>query len=164
MPKLYEYFGLIVMFYANEQKPVYVHGKCQGRESRAEIIFINGEIQEIRYTRTEGRAALECNEMRFFQEIVSAKANEIITRWIEFFVLHKTITAERIDRRLKCMKQLSISFQQRNPVSTAYDWFLAMKLRRKSISKNFCCMPYTLIYEPIWNRAVLQDSGLKMAI
>ena len=32
MPKLYEYFGLIVMFYANEHEPVHVHGKCQGRD------------------------------------------------------------------------------------------------------------------------------------
>lgn len=34
MPKLYEYFGLIVMFYANEHEPIHVHGKCQGRESK----------------------------------------------------------------------------------------------------------------------------------
>ena len=27
MPKLYEYFGLIIMFYANEHVPVHVHGK-----------------------------------------------------------------------------------------------------------------------------------------
>ena len=26
MPKLYEYFGLIIMFYANEHEPVHVHG------------------------------------------------------------------------------------------------------------------------------------------
>jgi hypothetical protein len=35
MPKLYEYFGLIIIFYANEHEPVHVHGKCQGRECRA---------------------------------------------------------------------------------------------------------------------------------
>ena len=29
MPKLYEYFGLIIIFYANEHDPVHVHGKCQ---------------------------------------------------------------------------------------------------------------------------------------
>jgi hypothetical protein len=29
MPKLYEYFGLIVLFYANEHEPVHVHAKCQ---------------------------------------------------------------------------------------------------------------------------------------
>lgn len=101
MPKLYEYFGLIVMFYANEHEPVHVHGKFQGRESRAEIILINGLIQEIHYTSIAGRAPLESNEMRFFQELVTIKAEDIVSKWIDFFVLHKSITPERITRRLK---------------------------------------------------------------
>ena len=42
MPKLYDYFGLIIMFYANEHDPVHVHGKCQGREMRAELVIIDG--------------------------------------------------------------------------------------------------------------------------
>ena len=101
MPKLYEYFGLIVMFYSNAHEPIHVHGKCQGRECRAEIILINGIIQEILYTPVAGRAPLESNEMRFFQELVTIKADEIISKWIDFFVLHKSITPERINRRLK---------------------------------------------------------------
>ena len=101
MPKLYEYFGLIVMFYANEHEPVHVHGKFQGRESRAEIILVNGAIMGIRYTGIAGRTSLEPNEMRFFQEIVTVKADEIVSKRIDFFVLHKSITPERITRRLK---------------------------------------------------------------
>jgi len=101
MPKLYEYFGLIVMFYANEHEPIHVHGKCQGRESRAEIMLVNGMIQEICYSPVTGRLSLELNEMRFFQELVTIKADEIISKWIDFFVLHKSITPERITRRLK---------------------------------------------------------------
>jgi hypothetical protein len=101
MPKLYEYFGLIVMFYANEHQPVHVHGKFQGWESRAEIIMINGAITDIRYAGIAGRAPLEPREMRFFQEIVSVKADEIVSKWIDFFVLHKSIIPERITSRLK---------------------------------------------------------------
>jgi Domain of unknown function (DUF4160) len=101
MPKLYEYFGLIVMFYSNEHEPVHVHGKVQGRESRAEIILINGAVEAIRYTSVAGRAPLESNEMRFFQELVTIKADEIVSKWIDFFVLHKSIKPERITRRLK---------------------------------------------------------------
>ena len=101
MPKLYEYFGLIVMFYANEHEPIHVHGKCQGRESRAEIVLINGVVHEISYTAVTGRSPLELNEMRFFQELVTVKAEEIVQKWIDFFVLHKSITSERITRRLK---------------------------------------------------------------
>lgn len=100
MPKLYEYFGLIVMFYANEHEPVHVHGKCQGRESKAEIIVLNGAVTEIRYSEVAGRVPLEFREMKYFQELVSARANDIIQKWIDFFVLHKSIKAERITGRL----------------------------------------------------------------
>jgi hypothetical protein len=36
LPKLYECFGLIVMFYANEHDPVHVHGKCQLKDLKKE--------------------------------------------------------------------------------------------------------------------------------
>jgi hypothetical protein len=38
MPKLYEYFGLIVLFYSNDHRPIHVHGKYQEKESKAENI------------------------------------------------------------------------------------------------------------------------------
>jgi hypothetical protein len=101
MPKLYEYFGLIIMFYANEHEPVHVHGKFQVRESRAEIIVVNGEIVEIRYGNVAGRAPLASTEMRNFEELVSARASDIVSKWIDFFVLHKPVKSERITRRLK---------------------------------------------------------------
>lgn len=101
MPKLYEYFGLIVMFYANEHEPVHVHGKFQGRESRAEIIVLNGRVSDIRYTPVAGRLPLGVHEMRYFEEIVVARADDIVAKWIDFFVLHKPIVPERITRRLK---------------------------------------------------------------
>ena len=53
------------------------------------------------YANVVGRAPLEVNEMRFFQELVTAKADDIISKWIDFFVLNKSITPERISRRLK---------------------------------------------------------------
>ena len=101
MPKLYEYFGIIVMFYANEHEPVHVHGKCQGREMRAAITLLNGVVSEIRYTEVAGRLPLESNELRYFDEVVTARAGEIVQKWIDFFVLHKSIKPERITRRLK---------------------------------------------------------------
>lgn len=101
MPKLYEYFGLIVLFYANEHEPVHVHGKYQERESRAEIIMVNGSIVEIRYSNVAGRAPLANTEMRNFEELVSVRAGDIVSKWIDFFVLHKPVKSERITRRLK---------------------------------------------------------------
>lgn len=101
MPKRHEYFGLIVMFYSNEHEPVHVHGKFQGRESRAEILVINGEVIEIRYSDMSGRQpAPILFEMRYFEEVVSSRADEIVAKWIDYFVLNKSIAPERITRRL----------------------------------------------------------------
>jgi hypothetical protein len=101
VPKLYEYFGLIIMFYANEHDPVHVHGKCQGRETRAELVIIDGLVKEVRFLRQSGRLPLSDSEKRYFEEIVNAKADDIVKKWIDFFVLHKSITPEVISRRLK---------------------------------------------------------------
>jgi hypothetical protein len=38
MPKLYEYFGISVFFYADEPLPVHVHGRYGSQETNAEII------------------------------------------------------------------------------------------------------------------------------
>ena len=101
MPKLYEYFGLIVLFYSNEHEPIHVHGKSQGRECRAEIVVLNGNVVEIRYGSVAGRMPLAVNEMRYFEEVVTARADDIVAKWIDFFVLNKSVTSERITRRLK---------------------------------------------------------------
>ncbi len=38
MPKLYEYLGIVIFFYSNEHEPVHVHGRYQGKESKALIL------------------------------------------------------------------------------------------------------------------------------
>lgn len=101
MPKLYEYFGLVVLFYANEHEPVHVHGKSQGRECRAEIIVIDAQVAEIRFVPQRGRRPLNHHEMRNFQTLVRAKSEEIIQKWIDFFVLHKPINSVTITIKLK---------------------------------------------------------------
>ena len=39
MPKLYEYLGLIILFYSKDHEPIHVHGKYQELESKTEILF-----------------------------------------------------------------------------------------------------------------------------
>jgi hypothetical protein len=89
------------MFYSNEHEPVHVHGKCKGREMRAELTIVNGVVTAIQYSATAGRPPLQDNELRYFQEVVSARADDIVAKWIDFFVMHKPIQSERITRRLK---------------------------------------------------------------
>jgi len=101
MPKLYEYFGLIILFYSNEHQPIHVHGKFQNRENKAEFIIIDGRIIEIRYSSVRGRDPLDNNEMKKFKSLVETFKEDIIQKWIDFFLLNKEIKTEKITHKLK---------------------------------------------------------------
>jgi Domain of unknown function (DUF4160) len=101
MPKLYEYFGLRVYFYANEHEPVHVHGFYQGRESKAEIVIKNGVIVGIRILVIPGMNPLKGRALRDFKLLLSRKAEDVVEKWISFFVHHQQIETETISRRLK---------------------------------------------------------------
>jgi len=101
MPKLYEYFGITVLFYSNEHEPVHVHGKCQGRESKAEIFVLGGDVVRIDFMSVSGRQPLKAMEQALFAELVQARSSDIVQKWIDFFVMNKPVKAERIERRLK---------------------------------------------------------------
>ncbi len=98
MPKLYEYFGLIVLFYSNEHEPIHVHGKYQGTESKAEIIMDDGEIAEIRYSLLRGKKSLNDKKFRDFKILVRHFPEEIVQTWIDYFVLHKPMTTKKITK------------------------------------------------------------------
>lgn len=101
MPKLYEYLGLIVLFYSNEHETIHVHGKYQNTESKAEIIVDNGVIVEIRYLNVRGRRPLPNKQMDDFKVVVEYYAEDIIKKWIDYFVLHKPVSLEVITRRIR---------------------------------------------------------------
>ncbi len=100
MPKLYEYFGLIILFYSNEHEPIHVHGKYQTCESKAEIITDNGRISEIRYTTVKGKRPLDRAKQKDFEIVVEHFAEEIIQKWIDYFVMHKPVAAKKITRKI----------------------------------------------------------------
>lgn len=100
MPKIYTYLGIMILFYSNEHEPIHVHGKYQGHESKAEIIIENGKIREIRIKPVKGRKPLQPATMNDFKQFVETYADEIVQKWIDYFVLHKQIACENINRRI----------------------------------------------------------------
>jgi hypothetical protein len=101
MPKIYTYLGIIIFFYSNEHEPVHVHGKYQGKESKAEIIIENGLVKEIRVKTVKGRKPLSASTLNDFKAFVEAYADKIVQKWIDYFVLHKQVACEDINRRIK---------------------------------------------------------------
>lgn len=100
MPKLYEYFGLIVLFYSREHDPIHVHGKYQDKESKAEIIFENGKFKEIVIKSVPGKEMLDAQNLKKFKKIVEVYRDDIIRKWIDFFVYNVEITSEKIAKKI----------------------------------------------------------------
>jgi hypothetical protein len=101
MPKLYEYFGLRVYFYANEHVPVHVHGFYQGCESKADLVIENGVVTEILVLPVAGMQPLSGKPLSDFKLLLRHRSSDIVLKWIEFFVHHRQIEPEIITRKLK---------------------------------------------------------------
>ena len=98
MPKLYEYFGLIFLFYSNEHEPIHVHGKYQDRESKAEIIFENGKFKEIFIGKVPGKKPLDA--LKRFKRVVEVYRDDIVRKWIDFFIYNKEVVQEKITKKI----------------------------------------------------------------
>jgi hypothetical protein len=68
---------------------------------QSELIVIDGNVPEVRFGEVAGRHPLTATEMSCFSEVVNARADDIIAKWIDFFVLHKSVKPEHITKRLK---------------------------------------------------------------
>lgn len=101
MPRLYEYLGMLILFYSNEHEPIHVHGKYQGAENKAEILFIEGKFIEVRIVKIKGKKELPKKQKAQLKTLVEAYRDDIVNKWISFFVYNKTFEAEVINKLKK---------------------------------------------------------------
>ena len=101
MPKLFEYFGLIIMFYSNEHEPIHVDVIYNEFESKVDFIIENGIITEIIIKNVKGRNPIQGGKLQDLKDLLEFKSDEIVQKWIDFFVYHKNINFEKINTKLK---------------------------------------------------------------
>lgn len=101
MPKIYEYLGIIIFFYSNELDPIHVHAKKGKFESKAEFYLIDGKISEIKVKNVIGSKPLIGKELKHFETFLDKYADNIVEKWIDYFVYHKKVEFEKITRKIK---------------------------------------------------------------
>ncbi len=100
VPKLYDYLGIHVSFFAGDHMPIHVHGRSEGRETKAEITEENGEVK-IRYVTVKKRAPLSPAKQRDFEILLEHEAAEIIRSWKEFKETGIAPPIRRITKRIR---------------------------------------------------------------
>ena len=100
MPKIYEYFGLIFLFYANDHAPIHVHVKHGESENKLEFVYVNGKLKDIVVKKIRGKS--ELSKSKLYEAIAFAKAKEskITEKWFDFFAKNKKITCEKITKKV----------------------------------------------------------------
>ena len=101
MPKIFEYLGILVFFYSNEHEPIHVHGKHAGFESKSELYIVDGKIVEIKIKTIKGLNPLTGRSLNDFKDFLEVYADKIVQKWIDYFVYHKDVEFEKINRRIK---------------------------------------------------------------
>ncbi|SHI43316.1 protein of unknown function [Tangfeifania diversioriginum] len=101
MPKIYEYLGILIFFYSNEHEPIHVHAKRGENEIRAEFTIVDGKIEKIILKQVKGRMPLSKSDIQNFRDFLEVYGDNIVEKWIQYFVLHKEIPFERVTKRLK---------------------------------------------------------------
>jgi uncharacterized protein DUF4160 len=101
MPKIFEYLGIIILFYSNEHEPIHVHGKYQGFESKADFIIIDGKVVKIDIKNVKGKRPLPAKKLKEFNFFVDKFKDDIVSKWVDYFVYHKSITCIKIEGKVK---------------------------------------------------------------
>lgn len=104
MPKIYEYFGLVLFFYSNEHEPIHIHAKFQGKESKAELHMLSGRIHKV-VIKDKG-TGLDQKKRKEFEEFVNAYADDIVNKWVDYFVKKKHISPQLITRKVKNVRAI----------------------------------------------------------
>ena len=101
MPSIFEYLEILIFFYSNEHEPIHVHGKHGGFESKAEFLIVDGKIIEIKIKPIKGYSPLTGPKLRDFEDFLEAYSDQIVQKWIDYFVYHKDVEFEKINTRIK---------------------------------------------------------------
>ena len=101
MPKIFEYLGILILFYSNEHEPIHVHGKYESSESKAEFYIVDGKIVEIKIKSIKGLKPLMGSKLKDFKIFLEKYADKIVQKWIDYFVYHKDVEFEKINTRIK---------------------------------------------------------------
>jgi len=100
MPKLYEYFGLIILFYSLEHEPIHVHGKYQDKESKAILLFENGKFKGLEIKNVKGKKPLDEKNLKKLKLIIEKYRDDIVHKWIDYFVYNIPVKSEVINKRI----------------------------------------------------------------
>lgn len=101
MPDIYRYFGYVFFFHSNEHDPIHVHVQHDHHESVFDIIMEDGKVKEINVRQKRGVPPLSSKDQKEAEAFVREYANNIVDKWVNYFVRKKRVVCTNIKKRIK---------------------------------------------------------------
>ena len=101
MPKVYEYFGLYIYFYAREHFPIHVHVEYEDRMCKVELTINDGKVKQYEIVQIGKNPMMRDVEIRNLKALLKYYSNDIIKKWEAFHIEKRKIKAIKITKRLK---------------------------------------------------------------
>ena len=88
---------MVFLFYSDDHTPIHLHVRYQGAEMKAVLRYAaNGKLRAIEWLRVAG--SIPPVTIKKAEELLNAKAEDIVRKWNDRFVYGKDIKPERILR------------------------------------------------------------------
>lgn len=101
MPKIYEYFGLIFFINTDDHKPVHVHIKYAGYESKVEIEYEKGgKLKNIVLKKVTHKQHIPVNKQSDAINFVKKFHSKITDKWTMVIIKKETPAFEKILKKV----------------------------------------------------------------
>lgn len=98
MPKIYEYLGIIILFYSDEHEPIHVHAEYNGNIVKVSFFIKDGEIYRVTYSEVTGN--FPPAKLKELKKFVSKYKDKIVWAWDKYFIWKSKVEFERITKKL----------------------------------------------------------------
>lgn len=97
MPKLYEYLGIIILFYSDEHEPIHVHAKYDDAEIKVSFFLDDGNITKITYKNVMGN--FPPKKKKQLKEFIDVFKDNIVWAWDKYFIWKGKVEFEKITQQ-----------------------------------------------------------------
>ena len=98
MPKIYEYLGIVIMFYSDEHEPTHVHAVYNNNIVKVSFFIKDGKIYRVTYKDLYGK--FSSAKLKQLKKFVSTYKEKIVTAWDSYFIWKSKVKFERITKKI----------------------------------------------------------------
>ena len=129
MPKIYEYLGIVIMFYSDEHEPIHVHAIYAEATIKVSFFIEEGEIYRVTYKETHGH--FPNAKLKEFKKFISYYKKDIVLAWDKYFIWKSKVNL--------VLKDYLRYEYIRSFLKIQINYLILSKLKCKEIKKQLRC-------------------------